>query len=169
MATAATSSRSTQNGVRGEGRGRVLAAAFDEAERQPALQESREQALEQLDGLPTPFERGRTELAYGERLRRANRRRDARSHLRSALETFDELGAAPWQERARAELRATGERVPRREPSAMEKLTPQELQIALRVAEGKTNPEIAGAIFLSPKTVEFHGVQPTVRLWTGGY
>src|SRR5436190_15635896 len=56
MATAATSSRSTQTGTRGEGRGRVLAAAFDEAERQPALQEGREQALEQVNRGAPPHE-----------------------------------------------------------------------------------------------------------------
>jgi DNA-binding CsgD family transcriptional regulator len=104
----------------------------------------------------SPFERGRTELLYGERLRRANRRRDARPHLRAALGLFDDLGAAPWRERAQNELRATGERVPRREPDAREQLTPQELQIALLVAEGKTNREIGASIFLSPKTIEFH-------------
>jgi DNA-binding CsgD family transcriptional regulator len=102
------------------------------------------------------FERARTELAYGERLRRANRRRDARPHLRAALEAFELVGAAPWRERAAAELRATGETVPTREPRGRESLTPQELQIALLVTEGKTNREIAGSIFLSPKTVEFH-------------
>ena len=104
----------------------------------------------------TPFERGRTALAYGERLRRSNRRRDARPHLRAALEAFETVGAAPWRERAAAEMRATGETVPARGPRGRESLTPQELQIALLVAEGKTNREIGASIFLSPKTVEFH-------------
>ena len=72
-----------------------------------------------------------------------------------AYELFDRLGAVPWRDRAQTELRATGERVPRSEP-ATEQLTPQELQIALLVAEGKTNREIGASIFLSPKTVEFH-------------
>jgi DNA-binding CsgD family transcriptional regulator len=107
-------------------------------------------------GPSSPFERARTELLYGERLRRARRRVDARVHLRRAIELFDELGAAPWSEKARVELRATGERIPRRDPTAPEKLTPQELQIALQVAEGKSNREVAAALFLSPKTVEFH-------------
>src|SRR5207253_7417217 len=59
----------------------------------------------------TPFERARTELCFGERLRRARRRREARVPLRAALATFERLGAHPWAARARAELRATGETV----------------------------------------------------------
>jgi DNA-binding CsgD family transcriptional regulator len=108
------------------------------------------------DGAGSPFEYARTELLYGERLRRARRRVEAREHLRAAIERLDELGAAPWSERARTELRASGESIPRRDPTAPEKLTPQELQIALQVAEGKTNREVATALFLSPKTVEYH-------------
>lgn len=104
----------------------------------------------------SPFQGARTQLLYGERLRRARRRVDARTQLRAAIETFDRLGAARWSERARAELEATGETIPRRDPTTPEKLTPQELQIALEVAEGKTNREVAEALFLSPKTVEFH-------------
>ncbi|HZE28501.1 MAG TPA: hypothetical protein VE055_00275, partial [Gaiellaceae bacterium] len=77
-------------------------------------------------GAGSPFERARTELLYGERLRRAKRRVDAREHLRSAVELFDGLGAAPWSEQARRELRASGESIPRRDPTAPEKLTPQE-------------------------------------------
>jgi DNA-binding CsgD family transcriptional regulator len=107
-------------------------------------------------GAGSAFERARTELLYGERLRRAKRRVDAREHLRSAIELFDGLGAAPWSEQARRELRASGESIPRRDPTAPEKLTPQELQIALQVAEGRTNRDVAAALFLSPKTVEFH-------------
>jgi DNA-binding CsgD family transcriptional regulator len=107
-------------------------------------------------GAGSPFDRARTELLYGERLRRAKRRVDAREHLHSAIELFDGLGAAPWSEQARRELRASGESIPRRDPTAPEKLTPQELQVALQVAEGRTNRDVAAALFLSPKTVEFH-------------
>jgi len=107
-------------------------------------------------GAGSAFEWARTELLYGERLRRAKRRVEAREHLRSAVELFDGLGAAPWSEQARRELRASGESIPRRDPTAPEKLTPQELQVALQVAEGKTNRDVAAALFLSPKTVEFH-------------
>lgn len=104
----------------------------------------------------SPFQMARTRLLYGERLRRSRRRLDARPELRSAIEAFDRMGAVPWSERARTELDATGETIPRRDPTAPEKLTPQELQIALQVAAGKSNRETAEALFLSPKTVEFH-------------
>lgn len=102
-----------------------------------------------------PFERARSELCYGERLRRTRQRADARSQLHRALETFDQLGAEPWAERARNELRASGETV-QRKPAGTSELTLQELQVALRVAEGATNRETAAALFLSPKTVEAH-------------
>ncbi len=115
-----------------------------------------EEALSWHRRTPTPFERARTELCYGERLRRAKRRADARQRLRSALETFEGLGAAPWAERARSELRASGERARKRDPSAAENLTAQELQVALVVVGGATNREAAARLFLSPKTIEFH-------------
>jgi DNA-binding CsgD family transcriptional regulator len=104
----------------------------------------------------TPFERARTELCYGERLRRAKRRTDARAPLTAALETFERLGARGWAERAAKELAATGVTAKTREPSATESLTPQELQVALTVARGATNREAGAALFLSPKTVESH-------------
>jgi DNA-binding CsgD family transcriptional regulator len=104
----------------------------------------------------SPFALARTRLCYGERLRRAGRRIEAREQLRAALETFDRVGAAPWSERVDAELRATGETLRRREPHEAEELTPQELQIALQVSEGKTNKEVGAALFLSHKTIEFH-------------
>jgi DNA-binding CsgD family transcriptional regulator len=103
-----------------------------------------------------PFEQARTALNYGERLRRAGRRRDARAQLHAALELFNRLGAAPWAERTEKELRATGERLRRRDPSAAEQLTAQELQIALTVAGGATNREAGAALFLSHKTIERH-------------
>jgi DNA-binding CsgD family transcriptional regulator len=102
------------------------------------------------------FGRARTQLCFGERLRRAGRRVDAREQLRAALETFERLGPTPWADRARGELRATGERLRRREAHQAERLTPQELQIALQVAQGKSNREVGAALFLSHKTVEFH-------------
>jgi DNA-binding CsgD family transcriptional regulator len=104
----------------------------------------------------SPFALARTQLSYGERLRRAGRRIEAREQLRAALDSFDRIGARPWSERAGTELRATGETLRRREPHEAEELTPQELQIALQVAEGKTNKEVGAALFLSHKTVEFH-------------
>jgi DNA-binding CsgD family transcriptional regulator/KaiC/GvpD/RAD55 family RecA-like ATPase len=113
-----------------------------------------EHALELHSQTPTPFESARTELCYGERLRRARRRSDARNHLHPALETFERLGAKSWAARTRAELRATGENVGA--PPVADSLTVQELQIALKVVEGATNREVAAALFLSPKTVEAH-------------
>jgi DNA-binding CsgD family transcriptional regulator len=102
------------------------------------------------------FPRARTELAYGEWLRRAGHRIDARVVLHAALETFERLGAAPWAEHAAAELRATGERVRRRSDPDTSQLTPQELQVALVVARGATNKEAAAQLYLSPKTIEKH-------------
>jgi DNA-binding CsgD family transcriptional regulator len=102
-----------------------------------------------------PFEHARTHLCYGERLRRARRRRDARAQFRAAVEIFGRLDARPWAERAQAELRATGETLTNPGMSG-EQLTPQELQIALLVSQGRTNAEVGQAVFLSTRTVEFH-------------
>jgi DNA-binding CsgD family transcriptional regulator len=103
-----------------------------------------------------PFDRARTELLYGEWLRRHRRRADARPRLRMALEQFAQLGARPWEARARSELRASGETARRRDPSTRDQLTPQELQIARLVASGKTNPEVAAQLFLSSRTIDYH-------------
>ncbi|ASU84697.1 hypothetical protein CDO52_19510 [Nocardiopsis gilva YIM 90087] len=102
------------------------------------------------------FERARTELLFGNMLRRARQVRRAREHLHAALETFDGLNAAPWSGQARSELRAAGEAVRTRERSALEELSPQQLQIARFVAEGATNREVAAQLFLSPRTVDHH-------------
>jgi DNA-binding CsgD family transcriptional regulator len=67
-----------------------------------------------------------------------------------------QLGARPWADRARSELAATGETRRRRDPSTIDELTPQELQIALLLTAGRTTRETAAALFLSPKTVEYH-------------
>jgi DNA-binding CsgD family transcriptional regulator/GNAT superfamily N-acetyltransferase len=102
------------------------------------------------------FETARTQLAYGERLRRSRNRVLAREQLRAAADTFERLDARPWAERARAELAATGETRQPRDASTIDVLTPQELQIALLLTGGKTTRETAAALFLSPKTVEYH-------------
>jgi len=115
-----------------------------------------EDALEWHDHARQPFLRARTELAYGDRLRRAGLRRQARDHLRAALATFEALGAAPWAEQAAAQLRATGEHVRQRSDTDTSELTPQELQVALIVTRGATNKEAAAQLFLSPKTIEKH-------------
>ena len=101
-----------------------------------------------------PFERARLQLAYGGWLRR-RRPKQARPVLRAAATTFDALGALPWADRARAELRASGESR-RRPDDGIDQLTPQELQVARLVVEGLSNREIAGRMFLSPRTVSTH-------------
>ena len=102
------------------------------------------------------FLRARTLLCYGERLRRDRQRVMARTVLTEALTVFDSLEAVPWSQRARSELAATGETLRPEGVSSSGVLTPQELQIAVLVAEGKRNKEIAGMLFLSVRTVEFH-------------
>ena len=113
------------------------------------------ESLTLSDGLP-PFERARTELLYGEWLRRERRRKEARTHLRAAIDEFRRLGAKPWKERAEIELRASGETARKREPMTLVQLTPQELQIAQLAAAGHSNPEIAAQLYLSPRTIEYH-------------
>jgi DNA-binding CsgD family transcriptional regulator len=104
-----------------------------------------------------PFEYARTELCFGERLRRARRRAEAREHLARAVETFRSIGAAPWSDRAARELRATSSTARRRgDPSNIDELTPQEQHVVELVAHGATIREAAIRMFLSPKTVEAH-------------
>ena len=102
-----------------------------------------------------PFEQARTELQLGGQLRRRRLRGDARPHLESALASFDRLGAQAWAARARIELEAAGVHLsaPR---AGLSQLTPQELQVVLKVASGMANREVATHLFLSVKTVEFH-------------
>jgi DNA-binding CsgD family transcriptional regulator len=114
-----------------------------------------ERALRFHDEDPFPYERARTELVYGERLRRAGERKRSRELFRSAFGAFDELGATAWCERARSELAATGERL-RSAADGRESLTPREMQVALAVAEGASNKEVAAELYLTPKTVEYH-------------
>jgi len=102
------------------------------------------------------FDRARTQLAYGEHLRRSRRRLAAREHLGPALDEFERLRAAPWAERAAAELRATGEHARKRDYSTIDQLTPQELQIVRFVGEGATNKDVGAQLFLSPRTIDYH-------------
>ncbi|MCO5994137.1 ATP-binding protein [Actinoallomurus rhizosphaericola] len=103
-----------------------------------------------------PFIRARTELAYGEWLRRQRRAVESRQHLRAARDTFDALGTSPWGERARRELRAAGERSSERQAATSDLLTAQELQIAQMAAEGLTNREIGKRLYISHRTVGAH-------------
>ncbi len=102
------------------------------------------------------YEQARTRLAYGARLRRARRRVDARTQLRAAVATFDRLGARPWADAAADELSSTGETAQRSGSDTLDTLTPRELQISRLLAEGSTTRQAAAALFLSPKTVEYH-------------
>lgn len=115
-----------------------------------------EEALRQHAATSDVFEQARTHLYYGERLRRSRRRVDARKQLREALKAFDQLGASPWAERALAELQASGETARVRDDRYRQQLTPQELQVAMTLAEGATTREAAARLYLSPKTVEYH-------------
>jgi DNA-binding CsgD family transcriptional regulator/tetratricopeptide (TPR) repeat protein len=103
-----------------------------------------------------PFLRARLQLEYGVWLRRHRRASDSRAPLRTARETFDALGAAGWADRARRELRASGETSRPRTPLPIEVLTPQELQIARMASAGLTNPEIAQQLYISRRTVSTH-------------
>ena len=129
---------------------RGLLAAQDESDRHF------DTALTLHGQTPDAFETGRTHLAYGARLRRERQRLRAREQLRAAVDIFDRLGADPWSTSARAELAATGETARRRDVTTVNDLTPQELQIALSLAKGRTTRETAAALFLSPKTIEYH-------------
>ncbi|MFI6387695.1 ATP-binding protein [Nonomuraea sp. NPDC050540] len=114
-------------------------------------------AVQLHEGTSRPFERARTELLYGEWLRRERRRADARGLLGSALETFERLRARPWAERARAELRiAGGSAATPAAADLLDRLTPQELQVVRLAADGASSREIAAKLFLSPRTVEYH-------------
>jgi DNA-binding CsgD family transcriptional regulator len=115
-----------------------------------------EQALDHHARTPDIFETARTHLAYGQRLRRARQRVLARTQLRLAVGIFEQLDARPWTDLAASELAATGETLSRRKPDTIDELTPRELQIALLLADGRTTREAAAALFLSPKTVEYH-------------
>jgi DNA-binding CsgD family transcriptional regulator len=113
-------------------------------------------ALEFASASSRPFEQARAQLALGEALRRSGHRLEARPHLRAAMERFDNVGACAWGERAREQLRASGQTARRRASDSQDELTQQELQVARFVATGLSNREVAAQLFLSPRTVDFH-------------
>ena len=114
------------------------------------------ESLERLARSRATLELARSRLVYGEWLRRANRRTDAREVLRAAYDSFSQMGAEAFTERARRELLATGESVRRLTPDTRDALTPQEVQVARLARDGHTNPEIGAQLYLSPRTVEYH-------------
>jgi DNA-binding CsgD family transcriptional regulator len=122
------------------------------------------EAIERLEHARMELFLARTRLAYGEWLRRANRRRDAREQLNTALEMFTRMGAQGFAERARRELLATGEKVRKQQLASGDELTAQEAQIARLAADGLTNQEIGAQLFISTHTVEWHLRKVFVKL-----
>ncbi|MFD8568789.1 AAA family ATPase [Streptomyces sp. NPDC059639] len=129
---------------------RALMADDDRAEQ--LYQES----IAQLEKAPVAVELAWSRLLFGEWLRRRRRRADARIQLRAAYESFSSWGAGPFAERARAELLATGETARKRTVASQLDLTPQERHVATLAASGLTNAEIAGQLFVTTSTIEFH-------------
>jgi DNA-binding CsgD family transcriptional regulator len=147
---AATAVAATDWSLGVEARSRALlsdGAAADELYRE---------AIDRLGRTSLRPELARAHLLYGEWLRRENRRIDARQQLRSAHDLFLKIGMEAFAERARGELRATGERVRKRTIETRDELTAQERQIARLARDGLSNPEIGARLFLSPRTVEWH-------------
>jgi DNA-binding CsgD family transcriptional regulator len=121
-----------------------------------AAEDLYQEAIGQLRPIQMTVELARAHLVYGEWLRHENRRTDAREQLRTAHQMFAAMGADGFAERAARELRATGERIPRRSSDPPAQLTAREAQIAQLAGDGLSNPEIAAQIFMSPRTVEYH-------------
>jgi DNA-binding CsgD family transcriptional regulator len=131
-------------------RSRALLAADSEAEAYF------QKAVIQLPASAGTLHVARSQLLYGEWLRRQNRRREARAQLTPARDIFESMGAKGFAERARIELLATGATARRRVDETRDALTPQEQQIARLAAGGATNPEIAARLFISASTVDYH-------------
>jgi DNA-binding CsgD family transcriptional regulator len=119
-------------------------------------EERYQEAIERLGRTKIQVELARAHLLYGEWLRRRNRRADARSQLRTAHELFNAMGVEAFADRTRHELAATGETVRKRTVETQQELTDQEAHIARLAGEGLSNPEIAAALYLSRRTVEWH-------------
>jgi DNA-binding CsgD family transcriptional regulator len=141
-----------------EARSRALLSDGDAAER------LYREAVERLGRTRLRGELARARLLYGEWLRREHRRVDAREQLRAAHEMFSRMGAQAFAERARRELRATGETVRRLTPETRDVLTPQEAQVARLARDGLSNPEIGAQLFISPRTVQYHLHKVYVKL-----
>jgi DNA-binding CsgD family transcriptional regulator len=135
------------------GRSMLQAAAGDLVDAEDTLR----RAMVQHDRLPMPFERARTQLFLGQVLRRQRKKNLAAATLRESFETFGELGMPLWANRVGAELKRTD--APRTNHS---ELTASELRVARLAAVGKTNKDIATALFISPKTVE-HNLSSVYR------
>src|SRR5262249_12265356 len=133
-----------------EARSRALLSDDDEAEA------SYQEAVRRFSNTPLRPELARTQLLYGEWLRRQHRRVDARAQLRTAHELLVGIGMEAFAERARRELLATGEKVRKRGDDTRVQLTPQEAHIARLARDGRTNSEIGTELYISARTVEWH-------------
>ena len=114
------------------------------------------EAIERLSRTHYRPDLGRAHLLYGEWLRHEDRRTEARTQLRAAHDLLSAIGAGAFAERARRELQATGEHVPKLSVETATTLTPQEALIARLARDGRTNPEIGAQLFLSTRTVQYH-------------
>ncbi len=114
------------------------------------------EGIERLGHTKVRVELARAQLLYGEWLRREGRRVDARAQLRTAHESLTAMGVEAFAERARHELLATGETVRKRTVETSGELTAQEAHVARLAVQGLTNPEIGAALYISPRTVEWH-------------
>jgi DNA-binding CsgD family transcriptional regulator len=114
------------------------------------------EAIERLGRTRVRAELGRAHLVYGEWLRRQRRRGEARLQLRTALQMLEAMGMEAFADRARRELRLTGERARKRSVNTLGELTTQEAQVAKLARDGLSNPEIGIRLYISPRTVEYH-------------
>ena len=144
-------------------RGRLEAARG----RLPEAEEAFERALAAVATLPLPFRRAQVELTYGQVLRRGGQRRAAASRLQAARDRFAELRAAPYLERCERELRGCGLTPAKRSDFDPAKLTAQEQAVARLVAAGMSNRQVAGELFVSVKTVQFHLTHVYAKLGVG--
>lgn len=125
-------------------------------------------AIRLYDDVNRPMARARSELLYGEWLRRTRRRSESREPLRGALRVFERIGARSWAERARTELRATGESLAAAAESGGAQLTPQELQVVRLAAAGLSNRDIGAQLFISPRTAGYHLYKAFPKLGVSG-
>ena len=131
-----------------------------------------QEAIDRFHRARLPVELARTQLVYGEWLRRQGRRRDARERLRTAYRMLDAMGMAAFAERAYRELLATGETARTRtvqlgrprHTAAGDTLTAQEAQVARLARDGLSNPEIGIRLSISTRTVQYHLSKVFIKL-----